>query len=452
MATEEGVPSAHDYASAFVEQYYHIIGQLPQEAFRFYVDASVVSRPRPDGTMMSFTSVEAINKEFLSYDYENTTYEVLSVDSHNSVENGIFIMVIGFLTGKDNLERTFSQMFYLARQDSAYVVLNDIFRFVDNKASAPITLPVAESVPATEMAKPAGGLNKTEPIHKTDVNAVEKTVNAAEAKNVVAGPLDNGNIKQSDEKVVTAENPKEPVVDGAKRSFADIVQSMAKSAAPFQVKPQVKSPAVNKPKPRAAAALRAPNSEKKNVHKIIDEPGTSIFVSNLPMTAMPPQLHELFKDFGPIKENGIQIRSSRASGICFGFVAFESTTSVQSVLQAAKKNPFMLADLDYDGSKPSGKTGGGSKTQNGPTDGSKTQNGPADGSKTENGSEDGSKAENVSEDGSKAENGSADGGDGFVLAERKRRNRNRKNGGRTERSNGNGDNNYKRSSEGRAAV
>lgn len=43
--------------------------------------------------------------------------------------------------------------------------------------------------------------------------------------------------------------------------------------------------------------------------------GTSVFVSNLPMDAKAPQLYELFKDFGPIKEGGVQIRSSRVNDL-----------------------------------------------------------------------------------------------------------------------------------------
>lgn len=52
-------------------------------------------------------------------------------------------MVIGFMTGKDNLRRKFSQIFYLARHNN-HVVLNDMFRYVDQDDSTPQTLPVVE--------------------------------------------------------------------------------------------------------------------------------------------------------------------------------------------------------------------------------------------------------------------------------------------------------------------
>ncbi|EOA33817.1 hypothetical protein CARUB_v10021291mg, partial [Capsella rubella] len=376
MATEEGVRSAQEVSEAFVDQYFLVLRQQPDQASKFYAAGAVVSRPRPDGSMMTFNSNEAINEQIISCDYENTTFEVLSIDSQSSLEDGIFFMVVGFVTGKDNRRRKFSQMFYLARQKD-YDVLNDIFRYVDDDESTPKTLPLLE--PA-EKVKPADGPKKT-----------EKSVSASVQKNDVAKanvPLENGKVKHSDEKAVTAQKPVAEIVapqlDGAKRSYVAIVQSMAQNVAPLQVKAVKAQAPVQKPKnmgqPRAAGAPQKPasvsNSVKKFDHKINEEPGTSIFVANLPMNAMPPQLHELFKDFGPIKENGIQVRSSRGqTSVCFGFISFESASSVQSVLQAAKNTPFMLADrklrvkekeVDYDGSKQSGKTrsgSGGSKTQ-----------------------------------------------------------------------------------------
>ncbi|XP_019101636.1 PREDICTED: ras GTPase-activating protein-binding protein 1-like [Camelina sativa] len=475
MATEEGVHSAKKVSDSFVEQYFSFLKHHTQEACRFYVDASVVTRPKPDGTMMSFTSVEAIKEQILSSDYENTTFEIRSVDSQTSFEDGIFIMVVGFLTGKDNLRRKFSQMFYLAHKNQekpTYDVLNDIFRYVDDDDSTPKSLPV----PATEKVKPADEVKKT-----------EKSVNAAVKKNAVAkaaAPLDNGKVNPAEEKAVTAQKPTEPVApqpEGAKKSFAAIVQSAAHNVAPFQVK-AVKSP-VQKPKvveqPRAAGAPQKPasvsNSVKKSNQRIIDEPGTAIFVANLPMNAMPPQLHELFKDFGPIKENGIQVRSSRGqtNAVCFGFISFESASSVQSVLQAAKNTPFMLADrklrvkekeVDYDGSKQ-GKTRGGSsvsKAQAQPQAQPQVQ--PQAQAQSENGSaapaDDGDEFTLVisrrnrrggsgGSSESKTQNGSADGEDEFKPVRRPR------NGGRNERRGGgartgNGDSNQKHS-EGRRA-
>ncbi|CAA7053645.1 unnamed protein product [Microthlaspi erraticum] len=446
MATEEAVPTANQVSDAFVQQYFKIIEQSPENARRLYADASVVTRPGPDGSMISFKSAEAINEHFVSSGYESTTFEVVSIDSQNSVKDGIFIMVVGFSTGKDKSKRKFSQMFYLAHDaghenPNSYSVFNDIFRYVAEEASAPVTLPAAESVAETEIAKPA--------------KAVERSVNAAQVKKVAAPSLANGNIKHSDEKAVAAP------VDGAKVSYAAMVQTMAKNAAPFQVKAasvQVQTPKhVAQPRAVAAASPKAPaaalsKSEKRSDYKnkrIIEEPGTSIFVANLPLDAVSPQLHDLFKDFGPIKEHGAQVRSSKETGYCFGFVAFESTASVQSVLKAAKSHPFWLGDhklrvkekqVDYDGSRQSGGrngAGGRRAAQNGSAsanggDEFKTVGKPS-GGKTGNGN------------GSVTQNGSAsaEGGDDddftVVVNSRKRGNRNERRGD---------NNNNQRSSEG----
>ncbi|CAH8348196.1 unnamed protein product [Eruca vesicaria subsp. sativa] len=395
MAAEGCVFDARQVSEDFVERYYRIVGTMTHAAHELYADASLVTRPGPDGTMMSFSSLEAIKKHYLSSYYDGTTFDVVSVDSQSSLGDEVFIMVVGFLTGKDNLKRKFSQAFYLARPNGVYVVVNDILRFVDEESSTTTrTLPAAA---ISEVAKPVEAVKKTKQVHK----ATKKSVNAAEVKKVVAP--------------VTAQKPKEPVpetsaatpsLDGAKKSFASMVLSMSRNAAPLQVKaaPVQKRSSVAQPKPHVA-----PAPEKKKDQKVVEEPGTSIFVSNLPMDARWPQVYELFKGFGPIKEYGVQLKSSKvmATGGCFGFVAFESVASVQSVLKAAKSNQFKLGEhklfvkekqvVVYDGSKPSGViSGGGSKSQSGSVDGSKTQGGSVDGSKTEKGSADGSKTENES--------------------------------------------------------
>ncbi|KAG6746925.1 hypothetical protein POTOM_049301 [Populus tomentosa] len=65
--------------------------------------------------------------------------------------------------------------------------------------------------------------------------------------------------------------------------------------------------------------------------------GHSIFVKNLPFDATVGQLEEAFKHFGPIKRGGIQVRSSK-QGFCFGFVEFETMSSMQGALEASPIN------------------------------------------------------------------------------------------------------------------
>ncbi|KAG0456075.1 hypothetical protein HPP92_023863 [Vanilla planifolia] len=91
--------------------------------------------------------------------------------------------------------------------------------------------------------------------------------------------------------------------------------------------------------PAASPALDVPASsshvaESNNIQES-EADGYSIYIKNLPLNATPPQLEEEFKKFGPIKPNGIQVRSNKLQGFCFGFVEFEVASSVQSAIEAS---------------------------------------------------------------------------------------------------------------------
>ena len=64
-------------------------------------------------------------------DYGEYRAEIKTVDSQDSLNGGVLVLVTGYLTGKDNVKRDFTQSFFLATQDKGYFVLNDIFRYVD---------------------------------------------------------------------------------------------------------------------------------------------------------------------------------------------------------------------------------------------------------------------------------------------------------------------------------
>ncbi|PPD72479.1 hypothetical protein GOBAR_DD30627 [Gossypium barbadense] len=173
-----------------------------------------------------FAFGQAINEKVLSLNYEDYTAEIKTADAQDSFEKGVIVLVTGCLTGKDNVRRKFTQTFFLAPQDKGYFVLNDIFRYVEEK----------------------------------------------ELQNTVP---DNGIYEQASTSALT-------------------------------------------PEPE----------------------GHSIYVRNLPYTATPAQLELAFKKFGPIKRNGIQVRSNK-QGFTFGFVEFENASSVQSALEAS---PITIGD------------------------------------------------------------------------------------------------------------
>lgn len=63
-------------------------------------------------------------------EYSEYNSEIKTVDAQESYNNGVLVLVTGYLTGKDNIKKNFTQSF-LAPQDKGYFVLNDVFRYVD---------------------------------------------------------------------------------------------------------------------------------------------------------------------------------------------------------------------------------------------------------------------------------------------------------------------------------
>ncbi|KAF1872910.1 hypothetical protein Lal_00016015 [Lupinus albus] len=358
MAVSDGSPIPQMVGNAFVEQYYSILHQNPDQVHKFYQESSVLSRPEEDSALTTVTTIVDINKKILSHDYTSFRVEILSADAQPSYKDGVIVLVTGCLTGTDNLKRKFTQSFFLAPQDKGYFVLNDVFRYVDEYNSVDI-----ESVPANdaEESGPAAAV-----IPEPEPNHVPESIPPVPSQTVVVDtdstvsketspPKENGKLSVA-EKVVPVHHVKEPshqehrptteeaasaTQEGLpKKSFASIVNALKTNASPFQVRaspvkpveqPRVSSvPAPETLVPSTVIVLESNNEKSGKAH--------AIFVANLPMNATVEQLEHVFKGFGPIKPDGIQVRSNRGS--CFGFVEFESATSMQRALEASP--PVML--------------------------------------------------------------------------------------------------------------
>ncbi|KAF2312868.1 hypothetical protein GH714_040924 [Hevea brasiliensis] len=365
-------PSAEVVGNAFVEQYYHILHQSPGLVHKFYQDSSLLSRPDADGTMTTVTTMQAINDKILSLNYEDYTAEIKNADAQESYEKGVMVLVTGYLTGKDNLKKKFSQTFFLAPQDKGYFVLNDVFRFVGENESFPkdsflINDVNENAVPITLTTQPGwGDILEEDSTQDADHLTADLAI-SFEEENLnhgaeVCDPSDKEEGSVIEEEVVehqagSTRNETLTSVDAApvaledapipKKSYASIVKVM-KGIMPGSVSAATRSkvaPAnsekhsLNSVKPAYAPEAAAPTSggvpESSDIHE--EAEGHSIYVRNLPFNATAAQLDGVFKKFGPIKHEGIQVRSNK-QGFCFGFVEFETWSSVQSALEASPIN------------------------------------------------------------------------------------------------------------------
>ncbi|CAI0390757.1 unnamed protein product [Linum tenue] len=375
MQAEDPVPSptAQLVGNAFVEQYYNMLSKSPDVVHKFYQDSSVMSRPVADGLMSSVSTMAGINQMILSLEYKDCEVQILTADSQKSFGDGVIVLVTGFLTAKDGLKRKFTQLFFLAPQDNAgFFVLNDVLRYVDEEEllavkgsevaadTAPVVTPEPEPTPFTnhvvvEQETATVSAEDTIPVSNEaslqldngDIAVAEKDYvsnSVAEAAEIVAAipkaevATQEANHHQLSE---TAATPT-ATEDAPKKSYASIANQLNYKPQPFQQRIAPPKPVVLAPVAAAAPAAAptdapAPRPARNNSverNNNFTGKGHPIFVANLPMDATPEQLYEIFEKFGPIKSGGVQVRSYKQEKNCFGFVDFESASSMEKALEA----------------------------------------------------------------------------------------------------------------------
>ncbi|KAJ0611705.1 putative Ras GTPase-activating protein-binding protein [Helianthus annuus] len=354
-ATQQPV-SAQVVGNAFVQQYYHILHQSPGLVHRFYQDISKLGRPEDDGSMSVTTTMDAINSKILSLNYDELRAEIKSVDAQESLSGGVNVLVTGQLTGKDNVLKKFTQSFFLAPQDKGYFVLNDMFRYMEDAIHIDGNIDPVEDVKDSIVPEQVIESVHVEENHVTDQLVEPPEESQAE---VVLNPPENVAVEVAiveeeavPEVVDEVVEPSQPVVESStkieevpKKSYASIVMDLKQNGVSFS------SPASapRKPQPRnqeqqvnnVPPTVVAPEAVASNVDAVENDTheeeadGFSIYIKGLPMSATPAMLEDEFKKFGPIKPNGIQVRSNRQQGFCFGFVEFEVPDAVQKAIEAS---------------------------------------------------------------------------------------------------------------------
>ncbi|KAK9926133.1 hypothetical protein M0R45_023379 [Rubus argutus] len=357
-------PSAQLVGNAFVEQYYQVLHHSPELVYKFYQDSSALSRTDINGNMTTVKTMDAIRTKIKSLNYEEYTAEIKTADAQESFEKGVIVLVTGCLTGKDNVGRKFTQTFFLAPQENGYFVLNDVFRYIeDNESSQSNSVPVNI---IDESAPEAALIAEPEPTHTPDHLVVEDPETSFEEDPnndpEVCDPSDNEEGSVIEEEAVIVEPPiqssqnidlpdvdptPEAQEDAPKKSYASIVMKSS-VASPVRItrvrtiSANTDHPSLGSAKPSPVPEASAPSGdaapESSNAHE--EAEGHSIHVRNLPYDATVEQLEKEFKKFGSIKRDGIQVRSSK-QGFCFGFVEFESVSSMQSALEAS---PITIGD------------------------------------------------------------------------------------------------------------
>ncbi|CAN6688520.1 unnamed protein product [Malus baccata var. baccata] len=376
-------PTANVVGNAFVLQYYNILEQSPELVHRFYQDISKLGRPGDDGIMSITTTMEEINKKIL--DYGELSANIITVDAQESYNGGVFVLVTGYLTGKDLVRKKFTQSFFLAPQDVGYFVLNDVFRYVEDstpenednglvvdvEVEPPITpkhdapalqdnhvpepvIAVSEDVAKEEVIKPSeNGVVSVEEEAVPEPEVVNEIRDDLQLVVKVEAESYSKVEAESNPKVEAESNPKVEAefnskveaesnskVEAPKKSYASILKSMKEGTVPFSTPAPVRSVPKKQEHQVTAAPISASVSEtvsstnaRENGNLEPEAEGYSIYIKGLPMDCTNTVIENEFKKFGQIKKNGVQVRILR--GFCFGFVEFEAASSVQSAMEAS---------------------------------------------------------------------------------------------------------------------
>ncbi|KAJ0740151.1 putative Ras GTPase-activating protein-binding protein [Helianthus annuus] len=367
-AASQAPVSAQVVGNAFVQQYYHVLHQSTGLVHRFYQDISKLGRPEEDGSMSMTTTMDAINDKILSLNYGDFRAEIRTVDAQESMNGGVSVLVTGYLTGKDDIPQNFTQSFFLAPQDKGYFVLNDMFRYVENAnhhgedhasdedvlaSVTPEQVPEIVPVPENNISEQASvsadesHAEKVVPVENGDV-PIEKEEEPALK---VVDEVQDSSLVDAESQTKIEKAPKKSYASIKKQSFMSYDMSAVfkvmdmkqngvsfSSPAPAPRKPQPKKqeqpPLHNALATTVANEPAASNGDavENGLHEEEVE-GYSVYIKGLPVSATHAMLEEEFKKFGPIKPNGIQVRSNR--GFSFGFVEFETPQAVQKAIEAS---------------------------------------------------------------------------------------------------------------------
>ncbi|XP_057964056.1 nuclear transport factor 2 [Malania oleifera] len=373
-----GTVTAAQVGSYFVGQYYQVLQQQPDCAHQFYTDSSSMIQVDGDSSQTASTPLQ-IHTLILSLNF--TGIEIKTINSLESWDGGILVLVSGSVKGKDFSDgRKFVQSFFLAPQEKGYFVLNDIFQFMDEEIVHQHSLPVQPEnkldsqvhapspipeLPVADYVLEEEARDYVNSVHIED-DTVDKyslpdqqQLQEPETETVVEEtPVEEAASLQN--AVNTVQDPwagpvEEPVGEPQKRTYASILRvSMGQPVLPVATQPLFKksSPPASEwhhtPEPAAQPSntvfsdVRESFGEAAEEGLALEEEGESksVYVRNLPSNVSASEIEQEFMNFGRIKPDGVFIRSRKDIGVCYAFVEFEDLLGVQNALKAS---PIQLA-------------------------------------------------------------------------------------------------------------
>ncbi|KAB2634476.1 G3BP-like protein [Pyrus ussuriensis x Pyrus communis] len=365
--------------SYFVTQYYQILQKQPDVVHQFYSDGSSMIRVDGDSTE-SAAGILQIHSLVVSLGI--TSIEIQTINSSDSWDGGILVMVKGFVkTRESSGRRKFVQTFFLAPQDKGYFVLNDMLQFIEDEVVFQHPEPI-QSEGRFDMQPSSSSPLPEPPV--SDYVYEEEPREYVNSVDVEDDPIDKYSLPEQqvqhdfETEVVVEETPveetyssfqsvvnnvqdapaaavEEPVGEPQKKTYASILRvakgpsAPAVAPQPYNRSAQTSSEWNYTPQPAVEQSNSAQSfvpesgAEATEEGYAVEEEGEllkSVYVRNLPPTVTEDEIEEEFKNFGQIKPDGVFVRARKEIGVCYAFVEYEDFASVHNALKAS---PIHLA-------------------------------------------------------------------------------------------------------------
>ncbi|XP_076947268.1 nuclear transport factor 2-like [Bidens hawaiensis] len=338
--------SAQDVADAFAKQYYKILQDMPKEAYNFYKEQSVRAHPYIDGSMKLVTTLQCIDEEIMASNIKEWNPDLETIHAQDSVMNSVVVGVTGFLIDNNDVTKNFAQTFLLAPQEGGgFYVHNDFLQLLEIQ-KAPEASPAVDDVEDPLPAQQADNSAKDSSLE------IAKTVNKDQTEKSI--PTKEGNeTKMKFSEVLEGKKPPpaepkkktQPSVwqtspkiqeDSKKVSYASILAKEGSGSSTTDSSPKAVAKVSPKTDKRAITSAVVPkppvahnDGPDENIYDV-----KSIRVKDLPPTVTQECIHEVVKQFGPVKLKNVQIKEYPQDGYRYAFVEFDHAKSAISAVEA----------------------------------------------------------------------------------------------------------------------
>lgn len=357
---------------AFVSQYYNVLHQWPHMVYRFYTDASRLTRAEagPDGAVHCARSQVEIHNTVMSMGYEDCKAEIVTVDSSESIGGSVLVLVTGVMhMHRSNGKRNFVQTFLLAPQERGYYVLNDIFRYQDEELQSVVQVHKvangsldmferlqigsaesdgkARSYPQTGIAKEA--VASEVPLQEyvehphTNVLKVEQAGGEDRVSHQTLEVMPTERLAPPEQLSVVEDSRSFDDGSSDKKSYASILRFprdssgvSAQPAASFVSHQQSNEQSGYSYQPNSAGLLANPPTSAVAVDDSNYESAEvkSVYIKNLPANVTESQLEDDLVKVGCSRPSSVILKSYKDGGV-YAFVDFDDSASALNAIEAS---------------------------------------------------------------------------------------------------------------------